>query len=208
MATITRKGEGADFYHVTNYNFPPDWVEYARKHPFKPGRGSVHGRSLIKKRAVQVVDVLADPEWTRGEQQRRAGFRTVLAVPLQRDREPIGVFILCRKTVSPFLEKQIELMSGFADQAVIAIENTRLFNDTQEALERQTATSNILKVIASSPSDTQPVFEAIAASAKRLMGGFSGAVFRFIDGMAHLAAFTPTTPEADEVLKNTFPMPR
>jgi len=74
-------------------------------------------------------------------------------------------------------------------------------------LERQTATAEILKVIASSPSDVQPVFEAIAASANRLLGGFSSTVFRFVDGMAHLKAFTPTTPEADEILQSTFPRP-
>ncbi len=90
---------------------------------------------------------------------------------------------------------------------MIAIENTRLFNETREALERQTATADILKVIASSPSDVQPVFDAIAASANRLLGGFSSTVFRFIDGMAHLKAFTPTTPEADEILQSTFPRP-
>ena len=85
------------------------------------------------------------------------------------------------------------------------IENARLFNETKEALERQTATADILKVIASSPSDVQPVFAAIAASSNQLLGGFSTAVFRFIDDMAHLAAFTPTNPAADAVLQSTFP---
>ena len=84
-----------------------------------------------------------------------------------------------------------------------ADDNARLLSEAKEALERQTATADILKVIASSPSDVQPVFDAIATSAKSLVGGFSSTVFRFIDGMAHLAAFTPTTPEADEVLKST-----
>src|ERR1700756_3489293 len=80
-------------------------------------------------------------------------------------------------------------------------------SETREALERQTATADILKVIASSPSDVQPVFEAIASSANRLLGGFSTAVYRFVDGIAHLSAFTPTTPAADEILRNTFPRP-
>ena len=90
-----------------------------------------------------------------------------------------------------FADHHVKLLQTFADQAVIAIENVRLFNETKEALERQTATAEILKVIASSPSDVQPVFEAIAASANRLIGGFSAAVFRFVDGALHLAAFTP-----------------
>src|SRR5262249_50287401 len=97
---------------------------------------------------------------------------------------------------------------NFADQAVIAIENARLFNETQEALERQTATSDILKVIASSPSDVQPVFEAIATSANRLIGGFSTAVYRVIDDIVHLVAFTPTNPESDAALKAAFPLHR
>ena len=87
-----------------------------------------------------------------------------------------------------------QLLQTFADQAVIAIENVRLFNETQEALERQTATADILKVIASSPSDVQPVFEAIATSANRLIGGFSTAVFRFVDGIVHLVGVHADQP--------------
>ena len=93
------------------------------------------------------------------------------------------------------------------DQALIAIENTRLFNETKEALERQTATADILKVIAGSPSDVQPVFEAIAANSNRLIGGFSTAVLRFVGDALHLAAFTPTNAAADEALKAAFPRP-
>jgi two-component system NtrC family sensor kinase len=124
-----------------------------------------------------------------------------------KENDLIGAIIIYRQEVRPFTDSQIELVRTFAAQAVIAIENTRLFNETREALERQTATADILKVIASSPSDVQPVFDAIATSANRLMGGFSSTVFRFIDGVAYLKAFTPTTPEADEILKSTFPRP-
>src|SRR5262249_53021289 len=132
---------------------------------------------------------------------------TLVVVPMLREGRPIGAISIYRKEVRAFSDKQIDLLKNFANQAVIAIENTRLFNETQEALERQTATADILKVIASSPSDVQPVFNAIAESAKRLLGGFSSTVFRFIDGVAHLKAFTSTAPEADEVLSSTFPAP-
>ena len=138
---------------------------------------------------------------------RAGGTRTVSGTPLRRGHGAIGALIIHRDRLAPFTPDELALQQNFADQAVIAIENARLFNETNEALERQTATSDILKVIASSPSDAQPVFEAIANSANRLLGGFSSTVFLFIDGMAHLGAFTPTTAEADEVLRSTFPRP-
>ncbi|MGY4435824.1 two-component system NtrC family sensor kinase [Bradyrhizobium sp. F1.13.1] len=106
-----------------------------------------------------------------------------------------------------FAADLVQLLQTFADQAVIAIENARLFNETRETLERQTATADILKVMAASPSDVQPVFDAIAANANRLIGGFSTAVLRYIDGAAHLAAFTPTDPAGDRVLQSSFPVP-
>jgi signal transduction histidine kinase len=124
-----------------------------------------------------------------------------------REGHPIGVLSLCRRTVQPFSDKQIELVSTFADQAVIAIENVRLFNETQEALERQTATADILKVIASSPSDVQPVFAAIAERSNRLIDGLSTAVYSIADDTMHLVAFTRTSPEADAALQASFPRP-
>ena len=109
-----------------------------------------------------------------------------------------------RKDPGPISDHDVQLLQTFADQAVIAIENSRLFNETREALERQTATADILKVIASSPADVQPVFEAIAASAKHLLDGFSATVLHFIGDELHLVAFTPTNPEADEGLRPRF----
>ncbi|MGB7277156.1 MAG: GAF domain-containing protein [Pseudolabrys sp.] len=171
MAGIARqRQESGAFHHVTNYNFPLDWVDFNRAIPIEPGRGSIIGRVLLNRKAVHVDDVLADPEYTYFETQKKAGFRTFLGVPLLRENSPIGVIILGRKTVAPFTDKQIELVATFADQAVIAIENVRLFDEVQartrdlsEALEQQTATSEVLKVISSSRGELEPVFQAMLA---------------------------------------------
>src|SRR6202012_6001401 len=120
---------------------------------------------------------------------------------------PTGIFVLTRQDVRPFTDRQIELAQTFADQAVIAIENTRLFNETKEALARQTATADVLKVIASSPSNLQPVFDAIAERSKELVAGHSTTVFRFVGDMAELVGATAVNPEADAILRATFPMP-
>src|SRR6266403_4394202 len=132
---------------------------------------------------------------------------SALYLPLVREGECIGVLALAGKRAGMFGESEIALAESFRDQALIAIENTRLFNETKEALERQTATADILKVIASSPSDVQPVFEAIAASANRLIGGLSTAVHSLVDDTLHLAAFTPTSPAGDAALQASFPRP-
>jgi GAF domain-containing protein len=206
MAFIMRR-DGEIYRAGASVGFSEDYAKFLEAHPITPDRGSITGRAVLDRRTVQIIDVAADPEYTLHESTTLAGQRTALGVPLLRENEPIGAIVIARRRVEEFSERQIEVVSTFADQAVIAIENTRLFSETQEALERQTATADILKVIASSPSDVQPVFEAIATRANSLVGGFSATVFRLIDGMAHLMAFTPTTPAADEVLKSTFPSP-
>ena len=127
--------------------------------------------------------------------------------PLHWERRGIGALYVIRRPPVPFDDAEVTLLKTFADQAVIAIQNARLFNETKEALERQTGTADILKVIAGSPSDVQPVFEAIASSSNRLIGGFSTAVFRIVDDALHLVAFTPTNPTADDALKASFPRP-
>src|SRR3954471_10209201 len=129
------------------------------------------------------------------------GLRTMLSVPLVRDGIAFGRIVAGRPEVRPFSEHQIAVLQSFADQAVIAIENARLFNETQEALERQTATADIRKVIATSPSDVQPVFEAIAISANRLVQGLSTTVQSLVDDTQHLMAFTRSNPEADAALQ-------
>jgi GAF domain-containing protein len=176
--------------------------------PFKPDHFP-SARAIAERRIVEIPDSEApDTSDTPRQAGRISGFRSATFVPLINSAQGIGTIILTHPQAGFRLsEKQLALVQTFADQAVIAIENVRLFNETKEALERQTATADILKVIASSPDDVQPVFDAIATSANRLVGGFSSTVFRFIDGVAHLKAFTPTNPAADEVLRATFPQP-
>jgi len=202
-AVLTRK-EGDSYYRAALYGFPDEAIAEMKSVPVDLESGTIVARAL---RNCAVVHVADDPGYPGTPAQTLGGVRTVLSVPLIREAQPIGAISVSRTRVEPFTEKQIDLIKTFADQAVIAIENVRLFNETREALERQTATADILKVIASSPSDVQPVFEAIATSANRLIGGFSTAVFRFVDGVSHLAAFTPTSPAADEILKSSFPRP-
>ena len=113
----------------------------------------------------------------------------------------------CRAEPGLFPDKLVALLQTFADQAVIAIENARLFNETQEALERQTATAEILRVISGSPTDVQPVLEAIAHSSNRLLDGLSTAVFLIVDNTLHLKAFTKISDEADQLLQAAFPAP-
>ena len=132
---------------------------------------------------------------------------SMLSAAMTAGDRVLGTIAAFHTDMSPFTEEDGRLLKSFADQATIAIQNARLFRDTQEALERQTATADILKVIAASPSDVQPVFDAIAASSKRLLGGFSTTVFRMVDGVLHLVAFTETNVKADATLTAMFPRP-
>ena len=130
MATVTRQ-EGTAYYYATTYGFPNEISEYLRSVPHEPGRGSVIGRAILEGKTNHIPDVMADPEYKNFEIQQKAGFRTVLGVPLMREGRPIGVIALQRATVRPFTDREIELVTTFADQAVIAIENVRLFEDVQ-----------------------------------------------------------------------------
>ena len=138
-ATITREKNGA-FYRAEAYGFPREFMDYVKDIPIKGERGSASGRSLLEGRVVHISDVTADPEYTRLEAQRLGDFRTVLAVPMLREGVPIGVLTLARSNVRPFADRQIELVTTFADQAAIAIENVRLF-ESVEARTRELAKS-------------------------------------------------------------------
>ena len=176
-------------------------------YPRPPSRDSASTRAILTRSVVMIPDVLQDREYTAGATAAAAGYRSILAMPLLNGDQAIGAITVARPVPGPLPDKQVTLLRTFADQAVIAIANVRLFNETKEALERQTATAEILKVIASSPGDVQPVFDAIAGSSNRLMAGLSTAVFLLVDDTLHLKAFTRISEEADEMLKASFPLP-
>ena len=167
------------------------------------------GQAIRERRTVQLADAAAaavSHKIARGAVEAVGNYSAIYS-PMMWEGVGIGSICVFRQPPRPFSDKETALLRTFADQAVIAIQNARLFNQTRESLERQTATAEILKVIAGSPSDVHPVFDAIAASSKRLLGGFSTTVFRIVDGVMHLEAFTPTNDEADAALVNLFPRP-
>jgi signal transduction histidine kinase len=128
---ITRQ-QGGVFYPAETYGFSKEFTDYIRTLPIKPERGSAQGRALLEGKVVHIPDVQADPEYTWAEVQRVGHYRTILGVPMLREGAPIGVFALTRSEVRPFTDKQIELATTFADQAAIAIENVRLFDEIQD----------------------------------------------------------------------------
>src|SRR5262245_43519711 len=161
--------DGDTYYGVAFYNTSPDTIDFVAEHPISPGRDTITARVALERRTIHVADVQADPEYDyvlRDEEP----IRTELGIPMFRDDEIVGVITLFKVVVEPFADKQIELVETFADQAVIAIENLRLFTELQEknkaltrahaqvteALEQQTATSEILKVISRSPTNLAP----------------------------------------------------
>src|SRR6516164_4810534 len=156
-------------------------------YPMAASTASVTGRALLWGRPVHVRDMREDSELAQTP-TAQVGHRTVLSVPMMRDGAPIGAITVARTRVEPFSDRQVDLLKTFADQAVIAIENVRLFNETKDALERQTATSEILRVISTLPAAVQPVFDVIARSARRLCGAADASIFRLEGDLARLVA--------------------
>ena len=185
MASIaTRDGE---VYRVkANYALNPEWNALVRTLSFRPGRDTVTGRTLLERQTVQIADITTDPEYALSAAASVGKIRTVIGVPLLREGDPMGVMQLARSRNEPFTERQIELIRTFADQAAIAIENARLLNelrqrttDLTEALEQQTATSDVLQVISSSPGDFEPVFQTMLENAARICEAKFGNIFIF-----------------------------
>ena len=174
--------------------------------PRPPGRDLAAARAILTCRAVAVPDVLEDPDFASRTSAAAANFRSVLAVPLVREGSPIGAIAVGRPEPGPFPDEQIALLQTFADQAVIAIENTRLFNETREALERQTATSEVLRVISSSPTNVQPVFDTIAERAARLCDARYGLVFTFDGEWIHLGSAFGMSAQGIDALRRQCPL--
>ena len=195
------RAEGDGLRSVATHNTPPVFAEALGSSPyFSPGPKNPVRHMMTTKAVVHVADVAATEGYAEREPISIAsvelgGTRTLVIVPMVKNNELVGAFTLARQEVRPFTDKQIALVTNFAAQAVIAIENARLLNELRQSLEQQTATSEVLKVISSSPGDLQPVFATILENAVRICDAKFGVIFRF-DGEAFIFAAEVGTPPA------------
>jgi GAF domain-containing protein/CheY-like chemotaxis protein len=199
-----------ELLHMVGYHGTSAQGEAAMRASFprKPDQGSVAGRAILAKAPMQIPDVLQDAEYALGSAAKATNFRSTLGVPMLQSGRAIGVVLIMRRQPGEFPLKSITLLRTFADQAVIAIQNARMFNETKEALEQQTATAEVLQVISSSVADTQPVFDKILDSCQRLFAGASmGISLVGDDGQIHLNANRAFRPGDFDVLAATFPHP-
>jgi GAF domain-containing protein len=192
---IARPDKEGFFQSQANFGWSTELKDELERTPFKPGRESVTGRALLQCATVQILDAQTDPEYKLSKAQKLGGYRTMIAAPLLREGTPIGVFALARTSVRPFTDKQMELLTSFASQAVIAIENTRLFEAEQqrtrelsESLEQQTATSEVLQIISSTPGELTPVFKTMLANATRLCEAKFGHLYLHEGGALRVVA--------------------
>ena len=201
------------YHNVASYGFPTKHVAHMRSHPVAADRTSIVGRVVLAGKSVHIPDADADPELTLLQARGVEKNRTVLGVPLLRDGKLIGVLVATRLNVESFTDKQIELLTTFADQAVIAIENVRLFEEVQartrelsESLQQQTATSEVLQVISRSPGELEPVFQAMLENATRICDAKFGALFRFDGKFFHPAALVDAPPAFAEFFWKAGPI--
>ena len=210
--SVIRRRVGETYPVAATSGFSQEQREHLKSYSPRPDRGSIFGRTLLEARTIHVPDVVADPEFNRPQQPLTTGIRAAVGVPLLREGVFVGTLVVSRQEPRPFTQKQIELLETFADQAVIAIENVRLFEAEQrrtrelsEALEHQTATSEVLNVISRSPTNAQPVFNAICESASRLCDAVYSVVWRYDGDLLHYAANHNFTAEVLDRIIKTYP---
>src|SRR5262249_47386957 len=188
IGNIARPVDSGGYKIEASYGQSTALYEELARRTLKAGKGSVIGRTALNRAPVHILDAQADTDYELREALKIGDYRTMLGVPLVREGNIIGVFGLARKTVRAFTEKQIELVTTFADQAVIAIENVRLLSELRESLQQQTATTDVLKVISSSPGELEPVFQAMLENATRICEATFGNLFlREEDGFRAVA---------------------
>jgi GAF domain-containing protein len=174
--------DGAVLHLAASHNASPELIEFAMRNPISPGRHSGAARAALEKLTIHIPDVRCDPEYTFGGAQV-GGIRTLLAVPMLKASDLIGVLVIYRLEVRPFTTGQVEMVTTFADQAVIAMENSRLLTELRESLQQQTATADVLKVISRSTFDLKAVLNTLIESAVRLCDAEKGTITRSIDGV-------------------------
>src|SRR5208337_2563024 len=197
--------DGETFRLEMQLGWPEEFAQYMRDHPVTPGTGSVSGRAILTGAVAHIPDVLEDPDYKLSEGQKIAGYRAVLGIPLLRQSEVIGVFSVGRPAPGPFTQREIELVQTFADQAVIAIENVRLFEEVQartrdlsESLQQQTATADVLKAISRSTFNLQAVLSMLVESAARLCDADRGVAYRRDGATYNIAAHYGSSREFQE----------
>jgi GAF domain-containing protein len=198
------------YHNVASRGYTPEQIEWSKHNPFKPDRNSAVGRVMLDGQLVHIVDTLAEPQSSLARTAEVLKVRTLLSVPLLREGTPIGALSVMREVQSPFTEQQIALVATFADQAAIAMENTRLLNelrqrtdDLTESLEQQTATSEVLKVISGSPGDLEPVFQTMLGNATRICEAKFGVMVLREGDAFRLAASHDIPPAFAEFLQRT-----
>jgi GAF domain-containing protein/nitrogen-specific signal transduction histidine kinase len=199
---MSKEGDGLRV--TATFSTTPEYETYVRDRFVPLTRGSLAGRASIERKAVQLSDLSADPDYTVAEAVTLGKVRTAMAVPLLREGEVIGAISLGRQRVEPFTDRQVDLVSTFADQAVIAIENARLLTEQREALEQQTATAEVLQVINSSPANLAPVFEAMLEKALNLCNSAYGSL-NLYDGEYFNTAAVRGVPAVADYMRNRGP---
>jgi GAF domain-containing protein len=210
---IMQTYDGEAFPVVALRGAPPALAEViSERELFKPRPGTVAARIVAGETVIRTTDLREEPHYLAGARPARAlvelgAARSFACIALRKDNALLGALTVYRTEIRPFTDKQIALLQNFAAQAVIAMENARLLTETREALEQQTATAEVLRVISGSPTDVQPTFDAIAANATILSGAAAGVVYRFDGSLIHFVANYGLPRDVLQAVQRSFPCP-